>query len=145
LFTSDYLNKCWINISSEQLDSIKKTIEKYISWVSIATENKVEINKSIPDSEIDTSIAWKYGDNWYENSYFRLYFEALSQTIERHQLVISSNKVRTDENQFITIKLDPLYLDYDQAQSLLNGINQETINQIVKEHEKQKKNQELFN
>ena len=144
LFSSDYISKQWINITSEQLDSIRKTIEKYFDWVKIATDNQVEIDKTIPDSEINTSISWMYGDDWHSNDSFQLYFAVLSQDIKTHQLIISSNKVNSRTNQFISAKLETLYLNTDEAAALLNGIQQDNIMEVGKEYQKKKSNQDLF-
>lgn len=145
LYTSDVFNKAWINISSEDLEKTRKTIGKYLDWVKIATEKQVEIDKEIPESEIQTSISWKFGDDWYSSDSFKLNFHAFSQNIQRHQLVISSNKVESDRNEFVSIKLDTLYLDQDQAAEFLSGIDPETVKKIIAEHDSKQKNQELFN
>lgn len=145
IFTSDIFNDIWIDITSEQLAAIRSTVSKFIDWEKIATDKQVEIDKQIPDSEIDTSITWKYGDDWYFGSNFKIYFSAFSQNTERHQLVISSNKVDSKKNKYISAKLDTLYLDIDQVLSFDNGINQGKIQEIINEHNKMKKNQDLFN
>lgn len=146
LFTSDWLNKIWIYLSEDDLQTIRNTIAKYQDWVKIAKENRVEIDKEIPNSSIRTKVVWLYGDDdWYSASGLVLVFEVLSQNSQRHQLVITSNKVESYSNEFIDVELEPLYFDESEAQELLNGISTEKIEAAKEEHNKKKEAQDLFN
>lgn len=144
LFTSDILNKTWITITENDLEKLRSILNKFIEWEKIAIEKQIIIDKDIPESTIRTEVTWKYGDDWYSNSNFEIYFLALSQNEKRHQLVIHSNKVESSKNEFITSKLDALYLDIEQVISLFNGIGKEQVNRIFEERLKSKKNQDLF-
>lgn len=146
LFTVDWLNKIWIYLSEDDLQTIRNTIAKYQDWVKIAKENSVEIDKEIPNSSIRTIVSWLYGDDdWYSASGLVLSFSAFSQTTQRHQLVITSNKVESYSNEFIDVELEPLYFDESEAQELLNGISTEKIEAAKEEHNKKKEAQDLFN
>lgn len=146
LFTEDWINKIWICLSEDDLQTIRNTIAKYQDWVKIAKENQVEIYKEIPNSSIKTKVLWLYGeDDWYSASGLVLSFNLLSQNTQRHQLVITSNKVESNSNEFIDVKLESLYFDETEAQELLNGINTEKIEAAKKEYNKKKEVQDLFN
>ncbi len=115
LFTSDWMNKIWISLSEADLQTIRDAITKYQNWVKIAKEKQVEINKDIPDLKIKTEVTWKFGDSWYDASGLVLEFSVLSQNPQRHELVISSNKVKSTSNRYIDIKLEPLYFEEKEA------------------------------
>lgn len=145
LFTSDWMNKIWIYLSDNDLETIRNAMIKYQDWIKIAKEKQVETDKDIPNSTIRTKVTWKFGDNWYSASGFILNFSVLSQTTQRHELVISSNKVDSYSNQFIDIKLDTLYFEEKDVDAFLKGINKDNISALKAEHDKKKEDQDLFN
>lgn len=145
LFTSDWMNKIWIYLSDNDLETIRNAMKKYQDWIKIAKEKQVEIDKDIPNSTIRTKVTWKFGDDWYSASGFILNFSVLSQTTQRHELVISSNKVDSYSNQFIDIKLDTLYFEEKDVDAFLKGINKDNISALKAEHDKKKEDQDLFN
>ena len=65
-----------------------------------------------------------------------------SQNIERHQLVITSEKLKSE---YSTDDLPIIYLEYDEVIKLEKILSEENIsNSIVKEIEKTSKVDELF-
>ncbi len=144
-YVQDYLTKGWINYSSEDINTLRNALNKYIEWEKTAVENKVKIEKILPISVLKSSVSWKYGDDWYYGSGLSTNFTFFSQTIEWHQLVISSNKIESNSNEYIDFKIDPIYLDKSHVVSLLEGISEESIKKVIDENEKNKKNEDLFN
>ena len=145
LFTADWMNKIWIYLSDNDLQTIRNVIAKYQDWVKIAKEKNAEINKEVPNSTIRTKVVWKFGDDWYSSSRFILSFSVLSQNSQRHELVISSNKVTSSSNQFVDVKLDTLYFEEKDVIDFLAGINENKISELKIEHNKKKESQDLFN
>ena len=145
LFTADWMNKIWIYLSEKDIQTIRDAITKYQDWVKIAKEKQVEIDKDIPDLTIKTKVTWKFGDEWYSSSGMTLKFSVLSQNSQRHELVISSNKVTSRSNQFVDVKLDPLYFEEKEAADFLESLNEDNIKTLKAEYNKKKEAKDLFN
>lgn len=144
LRTSDLLNNAWIHLSWNDVSKLRKNMEKYFEWEKIATEQKAEIEKQLPDSTITTKVTWKYGDNWYSANSFNLSFVFFSQDITRHQFVLSTSKA-TGSNQFVSYKIDGYYFDKEQVQELFDAINEENIKKQISDFKKNKEKEALFN
>mgnify|MGYP007102047915 CR=1 FL=1 len=145
LFTADWMNKIWVYLSDDDLQTIREAIIKYQDWVKIAKEKQVEINKEIPNATIRTKVVWNFGDDWYSSSGFTLSFSVLSQNTQRHEFLISSNKVTSSSNQFVNVKLDTLYIEEKDAADFLAGINESQISKRKEEHNRKREAQDLFN
>lgn len=136
----------WIFLLPDQLDGMRETLVKYCEWEATAVRNGVETQKEIPNSRIDTGVVWKWGDDFYSGKGLVVSFTFFSQTPERHQLVIETNKVPSLKNQFIDYKLDTLYLEKNQVLALIKGITGDAILAALLEHQEEKKKEaELFN
>ena len=145
LFTADWMNKIWIYLSENDLQTIRNAITKYQDWVKLAKEKQVEINKEIPDLTIRTNVTWQFGDDWYHASGLILKFTVLSQNSQRHELVISSNKVDSNKNSFVDVELDPLYFEEEEAADFLSCLDKSNITKKKEEYNKKKEAQDLFN
>ena len=145
LFTADWMNKIWIYLSEKDLQTIRDAITKYQDWVKIAKEKQVEIDKNIPDLTIKTKVTWQFGDSWYSSSGMTLKFSVLSQNSQRHELVISSNKVTSSTNKFVDVKLDPLYFEEAEAADFLTSLDEKNLTKIKEEYNKKKEAKDLFN
>ncbi|HOF02173.1 MAG TPA: hypothetical protein PLG34_00560 [Spirochaetota bacterium] len=144
LYSQDYLTKGWIHYSLDDIQTFRNALNKYIEWEKTAIDNKVTIEKNLPISILNSSVSWNYGDEWYFGSGLSTYFSFFSQSEERHQLVIFSNKIESDSNEYIDFKIDPIYLDKNHVISLLEGISEKSMKKVINEHEKNKKNEDLF-
>lgn len=58
--------------------------------------------------------------------------------------MISSNKVSSFLNEYITVKLDPLYFNEVNADALLDALQKEKIESVKEEYTKKKAAQDLF-
>ena len=145
LFTADWMNKIWIYLSEKDLQTIRDAITKYQDWVKIAKEKQVEIDKDIPDLTIKTKVTWQFGDSWYSSSGMTLKFSVLSQNSQRHELVISSNKVTSSSNKFVDVKLDPIYFEEAEAADFLTSLDEKNLTKIKEEYNKKKEAKDLFN
>ncbi len=145
LYVNNALNKGWIHVSAENLIVLRNSLNKYLEWEKKAIANKVKIEKKIPNSDIETSVTWNYGDDWFSADNLKIEFTFFSQTEKLHQFVISTNVVNAESNEYIDFKVDSLYLNKDQVEALLKGISDVSIEKAKKENEQKKKNEELFN
>ena len=145
LFTADWMNKIWIYLSENDLQTIRNAITKYQDWVKLAKEKQVEINKEIPDLTIRANVTWQFGDDWYHASGLILKFTVLSQNPQRHELVISSNKVDSNKNSFVDVELDPLYFEEEEAADFLSCLDKSNIAKKKEEYNKKIDAQDLFN
>ena len=146
LYTSNWMNKIWIYLSEDDLQTIRYAMRKYQDWVKIANEKQVEIDKEIPDSTIRTKVSWKSGVSWYRSSEFKLYFDVCTlKNTQCHRFIISSNIVTASSNEFVDVKLDTLYFEEKEVADFLAGISENNISAAKKEHNKKKEAQDLFN
>ena len=145
LFTENWTEKIWIHLSENDLQTIRNAIIKYQDWVKLAKEKQLEIDKKIPGLMIRTNVSWKLFDEWYNANGLILEFTVLSQNPQRHELVITSNKVTPDDNSFIDIKLDPLYFEEKEAADFLSCLDESNITKKKEEYDKKKEMQDLFN
>lgn len=145
LYTKVSIYDILILLSENDLEKIRYALTKYKEWVKIAKEHNVEMDKEIPDSSIDTKVFWEHGkDQWHTASGFKLTLKAVSQNLQQHYLVISSNKVISSQSEYINIKLDPLYFNEVNADALLSGLQKEKIESVKEEYNKKKAAQDLF-
>lgn len=145
LNTEVFISNVFVLLSENDLEKIRYALTKYKEWVKIAKEHNVEMDKEIPDSSIDTKVIWEYGeDKWHTASGFKLTLKAVSQNLQQHYLVISSNKVISPQSEYINIKLDPLYFNEVNAEALLAALQKEKIESVKEEYNKKKAAQDLF-
>ena len=145
LFTENWTEKIWIYLNENDLQTIRNAITKYQDWVKLAKEKQIEIDKKIPGLIIRTSVTWKLFDEWYYASGLILEFTVLSQNPQRHELVITSNKVVPNGNSFIDVKLEPLYFEEKEAADFLSCLDESNITKKKEEYNKKKEMQDLFN
>ena len=144
LFTENWTEKIWIYLSEYDLQTIRNAIIKYQDWVKLAKEKQIEIDKKIPDLIIKTSVTWKLSDKWYNASGLILEFTVLSQNPQRHELVITSNKVVANGSSFIDVKLEPLYFEEKEAADFLSCLDESNITKKKEEYNKKKEMQDLL-
>ena len=145
LNTKVFISNIFVLLSENDLEKIRYALTKYKEWVKIAKEHNVEMDKEIPDSSIDTKVIWEYGeDKWHTASGFNLTLKAVSLNLQQHYFVISSNKVSSFLNEYITVKLDPLYFNEVNADALLDALQKEKIESVKEEYNKKKAAQDLF-
>ena len=137
-------NKNKIYLSENDLGVIRKIIEKYFEWESIAIENQVKIEKQIPNSKIKTGIIWQDEDKWYKSYNLLLDFTFVSRTKNIHQLVISTNTVKDLDNQHIENKIDTLYLYKEDIVLLYNILKVENIKNVINEYKQEEEIYKLF-
>ena len=141
----DWMNKAWIHFSQKEVESMRGVIDKYQEWSDIASENNTKIEKDIPNGLYRCNVSWNAGDNWYFSSgYMNVNFKIFSQSTKRHQLIISSSKVSSTENEYIDFKMPTLYLDLAHAEELKQIISQENIEAKLGAYNKEKANEDLF-
>lgn len=147
LFTENSTEKIWIYLSEYDLQTIRNAIIKYQDWVKLAKEKQIEIDKKIPDLKIRTHVFWTWTlfDEYFFASGLILEFTVLSQNPQRHELVITSNKVTPDSNSFVDVELEPLYFEEKEAADFLSCLDESNITKKKEEYNKKKEMQDLFN
>ena len=148
LFTENLTEKIWIYLNENDLQTIRDAIIKYQDWVKLAKEKQIEIDKKIPNLKIRTHVVWKLKlfDEWYSASGLILEFTVFSRNPQRHELIITSNKVTPDGNSFIDVELNPLYFEEKEAADFLSCLDESNITKKKEEYNKKKEMQDyLFN
>lgn len=138
-FSSDFMSKGWVYLDTEDIQKLRDILNKYLEWEVIAIENDVLLKKEIPNSRIEGKLSFRYGDEWYSSSGLRMNFTFFSQSVERHQLVIGSNKVDSTTNQFIDYQITKLYLGHDDVVDFLAGISPDTLEMKIQKFNAQDK------
>jgi hypothetical protein len=145
-FYRDYSYRYWLGMNKDNLNSFRNTLNKYLDWEQKAIDNKVELEKEIPDSLIPSAIFWK--DNYdYEGHIGSTFFSFtfFSQNITDHQLVISFSKAQDNNDKYSTVKIDDLYLYNTDVKYLLSALSEANIEYAIEKGKKQQEVEKLFN
>jgi len=134
-----------IHINGLEINTLRKNLEKYFEWYSIAAENDATVMKELPNSGISSFLSFMNGKKIKLTSMFQLSFYFFSQNILWHQLVICSDDIPIlgTENEYI--ELDKIYLDFNAAKLLFDLISEDNVTLTKKEYYDNKKKSELFN
>ncbi|ULQ59688.1 hypothetical protein K7I13_14720 [Brucepastera parasyntrophica] len=144
--TEDPLSEGWVELTTDDLAKMRKALQKFFDWEKTALDNKVILDeRSIPDSEIESKVIWRFGDVWFSGDGLKTNFSFFSQTEKRHQLVISSNQIMSPPPLVSDFRLKTFYLDSMDAKALYDGISEDRIQEAVAKHETKKKIETLFN
>ena len=138
----DWIHTYTLDLTIQDRENILLSISKYKEWQEIAISNKVEVEKNINNFKI-SRIYWGTSNNFDKiMNKPEITLRIFSQNIERHQLVITSEKLKSE---YSTDDLPIIYLEYDEVIKLEKILSEENIsNSIVKEIEKTSKVDELF-
>ena len=138
----DWIHTYTLDLTIQDRENILLSISKYKEWQEIAISNKVEVEKNINNFKI-SRIYWGTSNNFDKiMNKPEITLRIFSQNIERHQLVIISEKLISG---YSTNDLPTIYLEYDEVIKLEKILSEENIsNSIVKEIEKTSKVDELF-
>ena len=138
----DWIHTYTLDLTIQDRENILLSISKYKEWQEIAISNKVEVEKNINNFKI-SRIYWGTSNNFDKiMNKPEITLRFFSQNIERHQLVITSEKLKSE---YSTDDLPIIYLEYDEVIKLEKILSEENIsNSIVKEIEKTSKVDELF-
>ena len=138
----DWIYTYTLDLTIQDRENILLSISKYKEWQEIAISNKVEVEKDINNFKI-SRIYWGTPNNFDKiMNKPEITLRIFSQNIERHQLVITSEKLKSE---YSTDDLPIIYLEYDEVIKLEKILSEENIsNSILKEVEKTSKADELF-
>ena len=138
LYFSDGFTTVALELTEEDRQNLQMMIDKYFKWRAKALEMEVELHKEIATSKIK---AWfKFGDDWYRScgKNVRLLSTFFSQSIKRHQLILSFGKIYDCDNEYIHHRPDKLYFDYEDVLALQKGLDEKTLTdfkQVLREKE----------
>jgi hypothetical protein len=142
--SSDWISTSWIYLNRTDIAKIRIIFEKYFEWEITAVQNKVKLQREIPDSKIIQRVTWKWGDDWYSANDLILNFTFFSQSETRHQLILATNKVKSS-NMFINFSIEGFYFDKEQVRSFYNAISDANITKALDDIKKNKAAESLFN
>lgn len=124
-------------ITKANIDNLRKAIEKYNEWESIAIQNEKTLQKDIPDVGFTTSeLLSVYGVNRQHS--VDIYFTFFSQNVENHQIVIRGNKKSG--------AMEDYYFSKGQANKLFEAISEAKLQEFKEALKAQKENEDsMFN
>ena len=136
-----YGDTIMISFNDSELTKIRNAMLKYQEWVKIAKNNQIVVEKDIPKIDIkrsDVTMRATNG-NCYNGDGMELYFAMFSQSKDRHLFVIYSNVVKAEENEFVKIEMETLYLDEADVAAFLENTSVEKFEAIRTEQANMKK------
>ena len=138
----------WIEIDQQQLESLRNMMLKFNEWKQIAKENKVDVNKEIPNSKISSNVSWQDGKKFCSSSYkitLSFYFTTINNG-ESASLLLMSTEVHDESNKYFTFETgDILFID-SSADEFIEMISQPNIDKKIEENKNEKsKTDNLFN
>lgn len=124
-------------ITKANIDNLRKAIEKYNEWESIAIQNEKTLQKDIPDVGFTTSeLLSVYGVNRQHS--VDIYFTFFLQNVENHQIVIRGNKKSG--------AMEDYYFSKGQANKLFEAISEAKLQEFKEALKAQKENEDsMFN
>lgn len=139
IYFKDYFTTVSYKLKSEQRKQLLEVIDKYETWNAMAIKDKITLHKEI--GKVPLIIFFTFGDSLYQargailslTNKNPITFSFFSQDSNRHLLAISSFKLESIDNEYITHKPETLYLDYDDVCFLKNALMEETIKEFLKE------------
>jgi hypothetical protein len=137
----------WIALKENDFVTLRNNLQKYIEWEKIAREQKTVITKELPDSKIAAGRVIEGDDGGRkdcEEGLLTLAFVFDNKNTSDSRLHILSNKVITKDwyGELSSIQIANVAFTKPQIQSLLNGIQADTLR---KERERLEKAKLLFN
>lgn len=137
----------WIDLSESQLESLRNTMKKFQEWKKIAKDNKTDVRKEIPNSEIKSSVSWSTGRDFYVGVYnITLTFSIA--TIDKGadaSLILTSSRVPSTENRYIDFETGYIIFLSEVSDEFQAMLAKENIEKALKESkEDERKVDQLF-
>ena len=152
LQTSDWITVGWVILTPEQFKTLQATVDKALDWCTIAKDNQSSIKKEIPNSNINCSVLWQYGDDPYiNNPYDKLSITFQFFSIENDvnqilsSLVLTAPKITASSNEFVDYKFPHMLIPEDFLQEFATIITDSNISSVVEKYNKAKAAEDLFN
>ena len=142
----------WIILNNDQIETLRSTVSKALDWCKIAYDNNSEIKKELPNSNLESSVVWEFGDETHRNSDYnklQLQFFFVSAKTEYDEIfpsvLIFSSKVKSSKNQYVTYNFPRAVLLEEDLKTFKEVISQDSINSVVEKHKESRKAEDLFN
>lgn len=148
LQTSDWYTTGWVEISNDQLISLRKTLQKCLDWAKIAEESGTEVKKELPDSTIISSVTWKSGDEWHKNATWdkiNIHTHFIAIENEHPMVLILANKIQSNDNKYLKYEFPTMIMPMDNIRDFIQVISEDNIQDVIAKHENSKKAEDLFN
>ena len=150
--TSDWLGVSKVIFNNEQFEAFRGAIAKAQEWSKLANEKKVEIEKELPNSNVEANAEWNWGVNKYRNaSWDKLKFMFLFNSAAGNNnkmvsiLFIAAPKITSSYDEDVTYSFPLSLLSENEINTFMNVISQKNIDKVLKKHEESEKVAELFN
>ncbi len=134
----------WIFLSEQQLEILRGIISKSIEWGKIVEENKVAVNKSIPDSEITSKVTWLFGNSWHSANRITLKWAFHGLEKGAWFITFDSTEATSNQNQFVTYSTEITVITQDEVVNFGRIIAKENIENAKSDYAKKKKNIDLL-
>ena len=138
----------WIEIDQQQLESLRNMMLKFNEWKQIAKENKVDVNKEIPNSKISSNVSWQDGKKFCSSSYkitLSFYFTTINNG-ESASLLLMSTEVHDESNKYFTFETGSILFIDSATDEFIEMISQPNIDKKIEENKNKKsKTDNLFN
>ncbi|MBR2281576.1 MAG: hypothetical protein IJ863_03020 [Spirochaetales bacterium] len=144
-YVSDSYQTIWMVFTEEDLNIMRNTAQKALEWQKVALENKVEVSKEIPNSQLSMKIAEKSGSSFYSGSYkvpVRFNFvstEGAGLTV----LMLVGGSTTASSNKYIDLEFVGQWIM--DIQGFADAISEKTISEAISKHNSASSNaEELF-
>lgn len=132
----------------KELPRMIKAFDKYEEWEEIAMENKVKVDKAIPDSDFGPFHAvWETSikkDQTTKDAGFT--FEIDSINTRTHYLKLKTKKTSSLNNMFIELEARSILIPAEEVSMIKKALSKSNRERIIKVHEEEEKEKdELFN
>jgi len=144
-YINESLYVAGFTLTREQADSVIAGLEKYKRWNIKASKKGVTLEKEI--ARVYTSDTfWKVGNGDWSYGYgMYLTMHFLSQTAQKHQLVIVFPKSLPKYNKYSAHTQDTLYFGFGEAMKLKNALSEKSIENFLVKAKKQAEIDAEFN
>lgn len=137
---SNLLHLSWIYISPEQLETMRATVDKAVEWGKIVESKNVEVAKEIPNSQLNSKVAWRFstgGDFYSANNLTLKWMFAGNEGV--WALVLMSSEVSSLQNHFMTYSTDSVVIAGSKVKEFKEIISKKYIEKAKADHDKAKK------
>lgn len=117
-----------VEIDQKSKNRMYKSIEKFLEWEELASRDGDTIIKAIPNSHITSTIKWSIYERNYTGEDIEFNLKFFSTDSSNHQLVF--NFITSD------IGIEPLYLDKNEAEMLIDALNQDNMEHLTSMYDK---------
>jgi len=133
-YVSNSFSTHWMVFTAEDLNTMRKSVEKALEWKDIALKNKAEVSKTIPDSEFMVELVESSSTDFFKgvNKVKVQFAFASTENAALTSLLIVGGTTPSSSNRYIKLEFEgQIILD---IQEFADAISEESINAEIKKH-----------